>query len=213
MKKFWLVGLALATALTIAPAAQADTFYFGFAGSAVAGLGGGPGVQGNIILNGSLLTSGAYSGTGYNITNASGSVTIGVDTYSITGIVADTYLNNAPEAYYYTSAGATGPNTIYDDILIPITSPYVDSYGLLFTLSNGGFLTLGFDNWGDAYNNQVIWNEYVSGNWLLQTDSGGDPVGFGPVPEPSSMLLLGTGLFCMAGFLFRKALPSVIRAE
>ncbi len=199
MKKFWLIGLSLATALTVSPVAKADTaFYFSLNGSAIAGPAGGPAISGSGILTSDLPPiGGVYSIDG------------GIDIkFSIGGgpSLSATVIANTPanQAVY---SGVSG----YDDSLSPQAPNYIDDLGILFLLPDGELIQIFFDGYGDAYNGYYVWNQYIHGpteySWLIQNDEFGDPLNalhVSQTPEPSSMLLLGTGLLCIAGFLFRK---------
>jgi hypothetical protein len=105
-----------------------------------------------------------------------------------------------------------GNNAVFfDNTLTPAYWPWVSGDGFSFlvpglgTNPGGGPAVVNIF----AYGSGVYWDEVVDGAWLLDpTGVGGDPLQFNidypQAPEPSSLLLLGTGLLLMAGGLFRK---------
>jgi hypothetical protein len=174
---------------------MASTFSFNVYGSAE---GSNPGITGSGVLNGTPEAGGAYD---ILASGSSATFTIGATTYNATVIGNPNY----PSA----SEWPTIAGTSYDDKYTPGVSPFVDANGLLFLLSGDGSLNgeeLGI--WYNSattglYANQDIWDvSTTSGTGLINNAVGGDPISF--APEPNSLLLMGTGLLCMAGFLFRR---------
>jgi hypothetical protein len=157
--------------------------------------GSNPSISGSGVLNGTAEGGGVYD---IITSGSSATFTIGGNTYSAT-IVGD--------AGYPTPATADG--MVYDDQYTPGTAPFVDDNGLEFALTGSG--SLSGDDLEISYNDYAptlyfgddIWNVANADNVLLISNAaGGDPISF--TPEPSSLLLMGTGLLCMAGFLFRR---------
>jgi hypothetical protein len=210
MKKVLFVGLALATALVSAPTAKADSFLISFSGT---------GITGNGTISGSSLPGGEFSITSANMTiNGFNATVIANPNPNPQGVANDdlsagTISLNAPAQDLY-------HNWIdFDNILTPANAPYVDGYGLLFLLSDGGVLLLYDYN----YNDFLSWNEFLNGAWVVGNTlddqeralaTAGDPISNAdiiPTPEPFSLLLFGSGLVLMAGFVFWKRRPNVVR--
>lgn len=106
-----------------------------------------------------------------------------------------------------------GANAVaFDNMLTPGGQPPLSDLGLSFLVP-----TLGTD--GAIFNiysfdGQLYWNEVIDGGFLIDpiNGAGGDPLTMLVSPEPSSLLLLGTGLLLVAAAIFRKVKTGVSRS-
>ena len=231
MKKIWFVGLALATILAVAPAAMAfdTTYYFSLNGSGDSTLGVSP-----IYGSGSITVSSLGDITSANLLiNGYSASIIGNPS---PGNLASYYVNYISSSIPQTQTGSCGGYTDnfcipFDNKLtnaVPGTSLAVDANGILFQIIEGS-TPVELAIWQDD-SGGYLWNEFVGGysstnynkltgqpNWVVPLTAdygeGGLPVELNLSPEPSSLLLLGTGLMSMAGFIFWKSRPSMVKVK
>jgi hypothetical protein len=209
MKKFSLALLAMATALAFTPAAKADTFYF----TATTTL---DQVFASGYINGTLVSGSGATGT-YLITSVNsgdGGVTV-LDSIADPGGIANgsavtvtthggstndevfpnpatpfALLNGAPDGLYFTADLSGGTNPGND--LIEIFAGSTCLVGGVSTASPSGYCI--FEQIGQSTDETVL--------------AGFNITDVTPAPEPSSLMLLGTGLLGLAFVAFRKAKPA-----
>jgi hypothetical protein len=219
MKRFWLVGLALATALAATPVAMADSYgiYFLSTSGSPNPTISGSGIITTTLSGSNIIITGGTVGINGSFTSSTLSGTV-ISTLSPPGTLTYADFDISPVSYSTTKPTDADWDS-FDNILAPGVSPYVDHNGIYISLSNGEDLII----YSYTDSNKVTgdyWNLYTgtaktsgnpsgnpdNGSWLItgtgNDGSGGDPIDLSISPEPSSFLLFGTGLLGLAAFVY-----------
>ena len=220
MKKSSIAFLALAAALAISQAALADTlFTVSFSGVSLGNNMTFSGTLDTTPIGGGLFLINSISGGTFTDTNGSLNIS---GAATLIPVSAGTLTSSVPVN------GALGPSYLspdgseqYDNILVyPANPDYLDGFGFLvnvaglyevsiaqslnpqdYTIYGAWVSNLGSQNsWVDTGPN-FNYGEPIDFNAAEVTYDGGSLT---PAPEPSSLLLLGSGLVGFAAMLRRK---------
>jgi hypothetical protein len=119
-RSFYLSAVCFALTLGFAGASQAQTSKFNLTYS-------GPTLSGNILLTAKPNGDGTFT-----VTGAGGSQAVNGGSLTVSGVVAPTASYGTSSTFYI---GDTSSYFGYDDVLTPVSPPFLDGYGLLLTFS------------------------------------------------------------------------------
>ena len=141
--------------------------------------------SGNLILNGNFASGSGENPTDWAFVNEYGAEASGVVGTNCAGGLATCWVDGSVQAY--------------DAITQVVSTNIGDSYTLSFAYSENGPLT----NFSDLSTNGDVTDTGGNGLDILAYAQAGTPSPTAVTPEPSSMLLVGTGLLSIGG-VFRK---------
>jgi len=232
MKKLAVALLALAAVLALSPVASADSYTFNFSGAVNTSFGANPGT---ITFSSVFITGVAATDGGFDITSVSGTYSNTGDglagnlsLYGGNGTnespLTDTFDTESYDNVFYPNNNApadpgAGPKQY--------VGGYFDDQGLLMTLTDGSSL-YEVEFYADATSSDYFVQESIEGcnpatantpqnqDACFLDESTGTSQLYEPspgvltsTPEPSSLILLGSGLLGLAFIVYRKQLRGV----
>jgi hypothetical protein len=214
-RRISLLSFALTATLTCATAARADDFNYTFTLT--------DGTNSYNVTQ--TITTTPLGGGFYGITNVNGTITNGAATmpldgsaelYDWAGIGNYDILTIPNTSFYSITTYATNKTFMaYDNILnLSGTGPIFGDYGEYFVFEAGGhayYVNLFFNSVVSGLNpypdySYFVVQESTDGTTYTDVDFGTFGIDSGPVnptPEPSTWLLLGSGMFALAGLAWK----------
>lgn len=194
--------------LFCAASTHADTFqlnYFGTNSSDVTD-----------IIGSATLTANSNGDGTYTVTSISGTQTLLIGGTDVSQTISNIQLPTTPSAGTYngTAYSAYGSIFYYDDLIMPSSTPALDLFGLVFQVSGEaddvnlcteGSISLGYcGTSADPYWELVYVASGGNDANPAYEDYGISSISLVDTPEPSSLLLLGTGLAALFFMARRK---------
>ena len=197
MRKTSISLIAMAAALAVAPIALADSI------TGTLGIGGSDTSTVTLSPNGEVVTSFSisFSGTG-TVFSGTGTFAGASGPATMTGISSS---NFDGVTLFDVTSGTGAPITF--TIEGPISA--LDTAGVLVVTGSGMLTEAGFTETPGTFEFSTGSSSTSDGSSTTFQTTAEATGSSGPVvPEPSSLVFLGTGLFALALFAFRKARPS-----
>ena len=223
-----LFSLVAAAALMAAPAARADQFSFSFSGNGINTSGiltvSNSAVSGNTSAYEITGISGNFSDTNVGVSGAIAGLYTPVsyvsNTLATPGVAFTTGGLSYDDLFYPAGDSPAicfdiNPITHLPELTYPFSGGQFDIFGIAFNIAGpGGYVAELWSNGNVGFGPVVYAAGLANADGLIDNPNSGPgaevpPGRFGsftssPVPEPSSLLLLGTGVLGFAGTLVRK---------